>query len=335
MRAMLLTEVGPIDRVDRLGPVELADPLPGPGQVRIRVIVCGVCHTDLHEIEGELQLPRLPLVPGHQVVGRVDRVGEGVTGVAVGDRVGAAWLHETCGGCRFCLSGSENLCRDARFTGFHEHGGYAEYMLAPAEFVYPIPAGFPDLQAAPLLCAGIIGLRALRCCGIQPGQRLGLYGFGASAHVAIQVARHWGCQVSVFTRSPGHQRLARELGASWVGSPAEDPPELIDAAINFAPAGSLIRHALRNMERGGTVALAGIYVDRVPELDYERHLYYERSVTSVTASTRQDGHDLLRLAAEIPIETKVTTYLLDDINEALRAVKRSEVDGAAVVRIRD
>lgn len=335
MRAMQLVEVGSIDDVDRLEPVDLPDPDPGPGQVRIRVSVCGVCHTDLHEVEGELQLPRLPLVPGHQVVGRVDRVGEGVTGVAEGDRVGAAWLHETCGGCRFCLGGSENLCRDARFTGFHEHGGYAEYMLAPAEFVYPIPAGFPDLQAAPLLCAGIIGLRALRCCGVQPGQRLGLYGFGASAHVAIQVARHWGCEVSVFTRSPGHQQLARELGACWVGSADEDPPELIDAAINFAPAGSLVLHALRNMERGGTVALAGIYVDRVPELDYERHLYYERSVTSVTASTRQDGHDLLRLAAEIPIETKVTTYRLDDLNEALRAVKRSEVDGAAVVRIRD
>ncbi len=333
MRAMQLMEVGPVDGVERLVPVDLPDPEPGPGQVRIRVSVCGVCHTDLHEIEGELELPRLPLVPGHQVVGRVDRVGEGVAEDMLGRRVGAAWLHETCGGCRFCRSGSENLCRDARFTGFHEHGGYAEQMLAPAEFVYPIPEGFPDLQAAPLLCAGIIGFRALHCSRIQPGGRLGLYGFGASAHVAIQVARHRGCEVYVFTRSPGHQRLARELGASWIGSAADTPPERIDAAINFAPAGALVKDALRIMERGGTLALAGIYVDEVPRLDYEEHLYYERSVTSVTASTRQDGHDLLRLAAEIPIRTRVTTYPLERLNDALRAVKHSQVDGAAVVRI--
>jgi alcohol dehydrogenase, propanol-preferring len=313
--------------------VELPEPVPGPGQVRIRVAVCGVCHTDLHEIEGELPLPRLPLIPGHQVVGRVDRVGEGVRTPVVGDRVGVAWLHQTCGGCRFCATGSENLCREARFTGFHEQGGYAEAVLAPADFVYPIPGGFPDLQAAPLLCAGIIGYRALGCCGIRPGQRLGLYGFGASAHVAIQVARHRGCEVYVFTRSEGHRRLARRLGAAWVGGAEDDPPGRIDAAINFSPAGALVADALRIMERGGTVALAGIYVDQLPPLDYEAHLYYERSVTSVTASTRQDGHELLALASEIPIRTEVSVYPLDRVNDALRDVKHSRVDGAAVVRV--
>ncbi len=331
---MQLSEVGPLDDTDRLVPVELPTPEPGPGQVRIQVSVCGCCHTDLHEIEGEIELPRLPVVPGHQVVGTVDAVGQGVTSVAVGARVGAAWLHETCCSCRFCDDGSENLCRDARFTGFHVDGGYAEAMVAPAEFVYPLPSGFPDLQAAPLLCAGIIGYRALRLCGIRPGQRLGLYGFGASAHVAIQVARHWGCHVYVFTRSRGHQELARRLGAAWVGHAGGDPPALIDAAINFAPAGWLTLDALRIMERGGTVALAGIYVDEIPGMDYEEHLYFEKSVRSVTASTRQDGLDLLALAAEIPIRTEVTTWPLDEVNQALRAVKHSRVDGAAVIRVR-
>ncbi len=333
MRAMQLQQIGSIDDADRLVAVELPEPHAGPGQVRLRVSVCGVCHTDLHEIEGELDLPRLPLVLGHQPVGIVDQVGDGVDPAMLGQRVGAAWLHETCGACRFCADGSENLCRDARFTGFDADGGYAEWMLAPAAFVYPLPEGFPDLQAAPLLCAGIIGYRALRMSRVRPGQRLGLYGFGASAHVAIQVARHWGCEVSVFTRSAGHQQLARDLGAAWVGSAADDPPGKIDAAINFAPAGRLVVDALRIMERGGTVALAGIYVDEVPALDYERHLYFERSVVSVTASTRRDGMELMQLAAEIPIRTEVTTYPLAELNAALRAVKHSEVDGAAVIRI--
>lgn len=333
MRAMQLQQVGPIDDRDRLVPVELPEPTAGPGQVRVRVAACGVCHTDLHEIEGELTLPRLPLVIGHQVVGVVDQVGPGVDAEMIGRRVGSAWLHETCGECRFCGAGTENLCREARFTGFDADGGYAQAMLAPAAFVYPIPDGFPDLQAAPLLCAGIIGYRALRQCRVQPGQRLGLYGFGASAHVAIQVAHHWGCQVHVFTRAAGHQQLARELGAAWVGSTADESPGPVDAAINFTPAGVLVRHALGNMERGGTVALAGIHVDEIPALDYQEHLYFERSVVSVTASTRQDGLELLQLAAEIPIRTQVTTYPLERVNEALRAVKRSEIDGAAVIQV--
>ncbi len=332
---MQLTDVGSIDDQDRLVPVELPTPDPGPGQVRIRVSACGCCHTDLHEIEGEIELPQRPVVPGHQVVGVVDAVGPGVDAPALGERVGAAWLHETCCSCRFCDDGDENLCRDARFTGFHVDGGYAEAMIAPAEFVYPLPAGFPDLQAAPLLCAGIIGYRALRLSGIRPGQRLGLYGFGASAHVAIQVARHWGCQVYVFTRSRGHQELARRLGAAWVGRAGGDPPALLDAAVNFSPSGRLTLDALRILERGGTVALAGIYVDEIPQMDYEEHLYYEKKVCSVTASTRQDGLELLELAAEIPIRTEVTTWPLAEVNEALRAVKHSEVDGAAVIRVAD
>ena len=335
MRAMQLRTVGSIDSVDRLEPVELPEPQAGPGQVRIRVSVCGCCHTDLHEIEGELELPGLPLVPGHQVVGEVDQVGEGVTSISAGERVGVAWLHETCGHCRFCDDGTENLCTDARFTGFDVSGGYAEYMVAPAAFVYPIPAGFPDLQAAPLLCAGIIGYRALRLSAVRPGQRLGLYGFGASAHVAIQVALHRGCEVYVFTRSDGHRDLARRLGAAWTGQAGEDPPELMDGAINFAPAGRLTLDALRLLQRGGTVALAGIYVDEIPTMDYAEHLYYEKKVTSVTASTRRDGHELMQLAAEIPIRTEVTTWPLAEVNEALRAVKNSEVDGAAVIRVRD
>jgi len=333
MRAMQLQSVGPIDDVDRLVMVELPRPLAGPGQVRLRVSVCGCCHTDLHEIEGEIELPALPLVPGHQVVGVVDQVGEGVTGVHIGDRVGAAWLHETCGACRFCGAGVENLCPDARFTGFDVDGGYAEAMVLPAEFAYLIPAGFPDLQAAPLLCAGIIGLRALRRSRIRPGQRLGLYGFGASAHVAIQVAVHWGCEVYVFTRSESHRQLALRLGASWAGEAGDEPPGLLDGAVNFAPAGWLTLDALRLLERGGTVALAGIYVDEIPALDYAEHLYFEKSVCSVTAATRQDGLDLLQLAADIPIHTEVTTWPLEQLNTALRAVKNSEVDGAAVIQV--
>ncbi len=334
MRAMLLGSSGSIDDGDRLVPAELPDPVAGPGQVRLRVSVCACCHTDLHEIEGELELPRLPLVPGHQVVGVIDQVGEGVRDVRPGQRVGVAWLHDTCGGCRFCDDGNENLCTDARFTGFHVNGGYAEAMVAPADHVYPIPEGFGDLQAAPLLCAGIIGYRALRLCAVRPGQRLGLYGFGASAHVAIQVARHWGCEVHVFTRGASHREHARSLGASWVGQAGEPSPGLLDAAINFSPAGRLTLDALERMQRGGTVALAGIYVDEIPALDYQRHLYFEKSVRSVTASTRRDGLELMELAAEIPIHTDVTTWPLDQVNDALRAVKHSRIDGAAVIQVR-
>ena len=330
MKAMLLRETKPAEQ----RPLELADwplPEPGPGEVRLAVRVCGVCRTDLHTVEGDLPLPKLPLVPGHQVVGVVEARGEGATRFATGQRVGVPWLHRTCGECEFCRRGLENLCQDAQFTGLHADGGYAEAMLVPQDFAYPIPEGFSDVEAAPLLCAGIIGYRALRLSEVQPGQRLGLYGFGGSAHVTIQVARHWGCQVYVFTRSEGHRRLARELGAMWVGGAEDTPPAKMHGSIIFAPAGGLVPEALRVLERGGTLSLAGVTMTPIPELDYDRLLYWERTVRSVANFTRQDAEELLQVAAEIPIHTTVQTLPLEAANEALLALKRSEIDGAGVL----
>jgi len=283
MKAMLLRETQPAEQ----RPLELADwplPKPGPGEVRLAVRVCGVCRTDLHTVEGDLPLPKLPLVPGHQVVGVVEArgpalsvaEGEGATRFATGQRVGVPWLYRTCGECEFCRRGLENLCQDAQFTGLHADGGYAEAMVVHEDFAYPIPEGFSDVEAAPLLCAGIIGYRALRLSEVQPGQRLGLYGFGGSAHVTIQVARHWGCQVYVFTRSEGHRRLARELGAVWVGGAEDTPPAKMHGSIIFAPAGGLVPEALRVLERGGTLSLAGVTMTPIPKLDYDRLLYWER-----------------------------------------------------------
>jgi propanol-preferring alcohol dehydrogenase len=334
MKAMLLEFPGPVAE----NPLHLADlpsPAPGPGQVLIRVSHCGVCHTDLHTVQGELPLERLPLIPGHQVVGRVEELGPGMQNLRLGDRVGLAWLRHTCGVCRFCLSGRENLCEQAELTGLHHDGGYAELAVAYGDFVYPLPAGFPDAAAAPLLCAGIIGYRALRVSGIQPGGRLGLYGFGASAHIAIQVARHWGCEVLVFTRSPSHQELARQLGASWVGQAQDTPPHKLDSAIIFAPAGSLVPLALKHLDRGGALALAGIYLGAIPKLDYEQDLYFEKTLRSVTASTRQDGRELLELAARIPIHPKVQLFPLEEANRALQLLKAGEIDGAGVLAIKD
>ena len=270
------------------------------------------------------------MVPGHQVVGVVEARGEGATRFEQGQRVGVPWLYRTCGACDFCQQGLENLCEDAQFTGLHADGGYAEAMVISQDFAYPLPEGFSDVAAAPLLCAGIIGYRALRLSEVRPGQRLGLYGFGASAHVTIQVARHWGCQVYVYTRSEGHRRLARELGAVWVGGAKDDPPARMHASIIFAPAGWLALDALRVMERGGTLALAGVTMTPIPELDYDL-LYWERTVRSVANFTRQDAHDLLQVAAEIPIHTTVQTFPLDAANEVLLALKRSEIDGAGVL----
>jgi len=330
MRAMLLDFPGPIGEKP-LKLVDLPPPAPGPGQVLIRVSVCGICHTDLHTVEGELPLQRLPVIPGHQVVGRVVDRGPGVSRLKLGDRVGLAWLFHTCGSCRFCAGGRENLCPEARFTGLHADGGYAEQVTADEDFLYPLPEGFADEAAAPLLCAGIIGYRALRLSDIKPGGRLGLFGFGASAHIAIQVARHWDCQVYVFTRSPGHQKLAKDLGAVWAGQVEAPPAVRLDSAIIFAPAGSLVPEALALLDRGGTLALAGIYMSPIPALDYEKHLYFEKTLRSVTASTRQDGRELLKLAASIPIVTKVMPFPLKEANEALRLLKAGEIDGAGVL----
>lgn len=332
MKAMLLDRAGDVAS-DPLQLRDLPVPLPGPGEVLVKVQVCAVCRTDLHVIEGELPDVKRPLIPGHQVVGTVARLGAGVTEVQEGDRVGIAWLQGTCGICEFCKSGRENLCLKARFTGYQVDGGYAEYAVVPARFAYPIPPAFADEDAAPLLCAGIIGYRALRLSGIKPGQRLGLYGFGASAHIAIQIARHWGCQVYVSSLKAEHQALARELGAVWVGGAQDVPPDSLHGSIIFAPAGELVPPALRALERGGTLALAGIHMSPIPSLDYDRDVFGERVLRSVTANTRQDGIDLLREAAAIPIIPRTVRFPLPQANRALQALKAGSFQGAAVLTI--
>jgi propanol-preferring alcohol dehydrogenase len=295
-----------------------------------------VCHTDLHLVEGEIATPKLPVVPGHQIVGQVDALGQGVDRFGLGDRAGVPWLYATDQTCDDCRRGLENLCDNARFTGQHVDGGFAEYMVVPADFAYPIPdpegGRLPDEQVAPLLCAGIIGYRSLRLSEIEPGGRLGLYGFGASAHVTIQIARHWGCEVYVFTRSEDHKRHARELGAAWVGEAQDTPPAELNGAITFAPAGWLVPEVLRVLRKGGTLAINAIYMSPIPEMDYDR-IYGERTVRSVANATRRDGEELLQLAAEIPIQTDVELYLLEEANAVLQRLKRREVQGAAVLRI--
>ena len=307
-----------------------------PGQVLVRVHACGVCRTDLHVIEGELAPRKSPVIPGHQVVGVVERVGErvamGGSHVQPGDRVGIPWLHQTCGKCEYCRTGKENLCEAAEFTGYTVDGGYAEYIVAPEAFVYRIPEGFGDLKAAPLLCAGIIGFRCLRVSGIAPGGTLGLYGFGAAAHIAIQVARYWGVRVLAFTRDEPHQNLARELGAAWAGPGTARSPERLDAAILFAPAGELVPAALENLKMGGTVVLGGIHMSPIPQMPYEL-LYHERVLRSVANNTRQDGQDFLELAAKIPIEVRTRTFPLAEANAALNALKNDSIRGAAVLTV--
>ena len=313
--------------------IELPAPEPGSGEVRLRVQVCGVCRTDLHIVEGDLPPAKRPVIPGHEVVGYVDRVGRNVRTIKEGDRVGIAWLQRVCGRCEFCTSRRENLCSSAEFTGYHVDGGYAEYAVVPESFAYPIPKAFTDDEVAPLLCAGIIGYRALRLSGVKPGQRLGLYGFGASAHITIQVARHWGCSVYVCSLREEHRALARELGAVWVGGAAESPPEKLHGAIMFAPAGELVPPALRALEKGGTLAVAGIYLSPIPSLDYDRELFGERVLRSVTANTKQDGIDLLHEAAAIPIRPHTERFDLQDANKALQALKGGTIQGAAVLQV--
>jgi len=332
MRAMVLERPKPAEE-DPLQPRELATPIPGAGEIRVRVRVCGVCHTDLHTVEGDLRLPKLPLVPGHQIVGAVDAVGAGVRAFREGDRVGVAWMYWTCGDCVYCRKGQENLCENARFTGYHVNGGFAEATVAPEAFAYPLPGNFSDLEAAPLLCAGIVGYRAFRLSNVQPGERLGIYGFGASGHIVMQVARHLRCEVYVFTRTEAHRQLALKLGAAWAGAAKDRPPGQLDAAIIFAPVGALLLDALRVLRKGGTVALAGITMSPVPEIDYPSLLYHERIVRSVANSTREDGRDFLRLAAEIPVRTEVETFNLEEANQALQAMKHSRIHGAGVLKI--
>lgn len=331
MRAMLLKTPAPIEQ-HPLQPADLPDPQPGRGEIRLAVKVCGLCHTDLHIVEGELTPHLGQVVPGHQIVGEVDQCGEGANRFKPGDKVGVPWLYRTDQTCRYCQQGTENLCEHALFTGYDVNGGYAQYHIVSEEFAYLLPEGFEDVQAAPLLCAGVIGYRALRQAEVKPGGRLGLYGFGASAHICIQVARHWGCEVYAFTRGEHHRELALKLGAKWAGPAGEDLPVKMDSSIIFAPAGGLVIEALKQLDKGGTLALAGIYMSQIPPLDYNL-LYGERTVRSVANSTRQDTIELLKLAKEIPLKTEVEMFELDQLNEALIRLKEGSINGAGVIRI--
>jgi alcohol dehydrogenase, propanol-preferring len=331
VKAQLLKSPAPVENRPLLT-AELPDPEPGEDEVLVQVHVCGVCRTDLHVIEGELP-PKLPVViPGHQVVGTIVRKGAKAEKHAVGTRVGVPWLHRTCGVCEYCRRGRENLCEQARFTGYTANGGYAELITAPEAFVYPIPEGFGDVEAAPLLCAGIIGFRSLRFCDLEPGDTLGIYGFGAAGHVAIQVARHWGIKVVVCTREERHQKLARELGADWTGGAYDQPPWRMNAAIIFAPAGELVPAALGGLKPGGVLVLGGIHMSPIPSFSYEL-LYRERVIRSVANNTRRDGIDFLRIAAEIPIRTQTQIFQLEETNLALNELKHDAIRGAAVVKI--
>jgi propanol-preferring alcohol dehydrogenase len=331
MKACLLRAPAAIEK-NPLEYTEVATPQPRSGEVLVRVRACGVCRTDLHVIEGDLPPRKSPVIPGHQVVGIVERQGENTRRFPIGDRVGVAWLHRTDGSCEYCRSGVENLCDNPVFTGYTVDGGYAEYIVAPEDFIYAIPAGFPDEQAAPLLCAGIIGFRSLRLSGIEAGGRLGFYGFGAAAHVAIQVARHWGVEVFASTRDVRHQKLALELGAAWAGGTFDEPPKKLDAAIVFAPAGEIVPAALKALKKGGALILGGIHMSPIPSFSYDL-VYQERVIRSVANNTRQDGEDFLRVAAEIPIRTHIQIFPLSEANRALNALKNDAIPGAAVLHV--
>jgi alcohol dehydrogenase, propanol-preferring len=315
-------------------PLQLVDeaiPQLAAGQVRLRVKACGVCHTDLHIVEGELVPPSLPITPGHQVVGVVDAVGEGVGNqVKIGDRVGVAWLYSACGSCNFCVRSQENLCPQARYTGCSVDGGFAEMMLADARWLLPIPDSVSSEQAAPWLCAGIIGYRSLRLANLQPGECLGLVGFGASAHLAIQVARYWGCRVFVFTRAREHRRHAEELGAAWTGSIDDTPPETVDRAVIFAPAGELVPKTLEKLRPGGILAINAVYMTDLPSMPYNM-IYGERTLRSVTNATHKDGLDFIQLAVAAKIQSTVTAYGLEQANQALVDLKHSWINGEAVL----
>lgn len=329
MRAAVLHRPGPITG----DPLAIEDgPIPAlpPGHVLLRVRACGVCRTDLHIVEGELPPRRSPLVPGHQIVGEVVACADG-TQAALGARVGVSWLGGTDGTCFFCTSGRENLCDNPIFTGYDVDGGYAGYAVTRADFTHPLPATLDDLHAAPLLCAGIIGFRALRVAGVEPGDRVGLYGFGASAHLALPVLKAWGCTVAVATRGARHRAFAERMGADWIGGPLDRPPYPLDRAVTFAPAGAVVVAALGALRKGGVVAINAIHLDYMPQFDYDSLLWGEREIRSVANMTRADARDFLALATEIKLHAEVTTYSLDDANDALRAVKEDAIDGAAVI----
>jgi propanol-preferring alcohol dehydrogenase len=330
MRAWAVGSPGSVDSRP-LVEVSRQVPTPGPGEVLVRVDACGLCRTDLHLAEGDLAPRRPETVPGHQVVGRVVGSGARQERFEDGDRVGIAWLRSTCGHCRWCRSGAENLCPDSAYTGWDADGGFAEYAVVPAAYAYRLPEGPPDTALAPLLCAGIIGYRALRRAQLPPGGRLGLYGFGSSAHITAQIALAQGAELHVVTRGEDGARLARSLGAAWAGGPGDPPPVPLDSAIVFAPAGQLVPEALAALDRGGTVALAGIHMTDVPGFDYDRHLFLEKTLTSVTANTRADGEELLRLAPRLGVDVHVTEYSFDAVDRALADLAHDRLSGSAVV----
>lgn len=332
MKAWVVRQPGPVDG----GPMVLLErvaPVPGAHEIRVRVTVCGVCRTDLHLAEGDLTARARDVVPGHEIVGVVDEVGEDASRFAVGDRVGIAWLRSTCGACRFCRRGDENLCLTPKFTGWDADGGYAEHAVVDERFAYRLPESFGDEEAAPLLCAGIIGFRALRRASLPPGGRLGIYGFGASAHLAAQVALSEGATVHVMTRAPEARDLALELGATSARDTFDRPPEPLDAAVIFAPAGEIVPVALEALDRGGTLAIAGIHLTDIPPLRYADHLFQERQIRSVTANTRRDGEEFLAIAASIPIRVETTRYRFDEADAALRDLAHDRVRGAAVLAV--
>jgi propanol-preferring alcohol dehydrogenase len=331
VKSLRLSSPAPIETK----PLVLADlPIPEPktGQVLIRVSMCGVCHTDLHTVEGEIAPPNYPVTLGHQVVGVIEKKGKEAGGIKVGTRVGVPWLHSACGKCEFCQRGQENLCPQAKFTGFHVDGGYAEYMLADARYVLPIPEEISDEQAAPLLCAGIVGYRALKKADIQPGEQVGLFGFGASAHLCIQVLHHWGCKVSVFTRDFSHQDHARKLGAVWAGTAGQSPGWQLDRVVIFAPAGGIVVRALEAVRPGGTVAINAVHMSDIPTFPYQK-LYGERTLRSVANATYQDGVEFLKLAVETGIRSTVKIYPLEEANHALDDLKHSRFNGEAVLKV--
>ncbi|MCL4878686.1 MAG: zinc-dependent alcohol dehydrogenase family protein [Anaerolineae bacterium] len=331
MRAMQLTTPAPVE-TKPLHLLVLDHPVPAPDHLLVRVLACGVCHTDLHLVEGELQNPQLPIIPGHEIVGVVESVGAQVTRFQPGTRVGIPWLHETCGVCEFYQREQENLCEKARFTGYTAQGGYAEYTTVHENFAVPVPENFSDVEAAPLLCAGIVGYRSLRLSDLQPGERLGLYGFGASAHIGIQVANYWGCEVFVFTRSTDHQKHALELGAKWVGQAHDSPPVKLDRAIIFAPAGWIVPQALGQLRKGGTLCINAIHMSDLPVMRYSL-LWHERTIRSVANATRRDAEEFMRLAGKIPLQITTQTFDLDEANHALLQMKTSQIKGSGVLRI--
>src|SRR5258708_33056378 len=331
MKAQVLDNPAPV-AANPLKLSELPRPSPAAGEILVQINVCGVCHTDLHVVEGELPNPALPIIPGHEIVGTVIENGDEANRFRLGARVGIPWLHEACGICEFCKRGQENLCPYARFTGYTAQGGYAEFTTVPERFAVPLPDQFTDVEIAPLLCAGIVGYRSLRLSDLEPGERLGLYGFGGSADICIQVARYWNCEVFVFTRSPEHQALARKHGAAWVGRSDEQPPALLDRAIIFAPVGSLVPVALGHLRKGGTLCINAIHTSPIPEMPYHL-LWGERTIRTVANATRRDAEEFLPLAAKIPIKTDTQLFKLAEANHVLQLLKQSKVNGTAVLQV--